>query len=68
MTLVILFQRINARALIVEVDSLTGNDEIGKFECRFDIRPKEIAQSASVAQFSSPAAECVPEKQSDQIR
>jgi len=59
--------RVNARVLVMDHDTFTSSDEIGRFDCKFDIRPRDISFDGQSAQWG-PSTECVPEKQQGQIR
>ncbi|OQV25416.1 hypothetical protein BV898_01092 [Hypsibius exemplaris] len=59
--------KINARVHAVEMDSLTGNDEMNNFECLFDVDPRDIALDAGSARWG-PSTECRSSAQPGKIR
>ncbi|OQV25415.1 hypothetical protein BV898_01091 [Hypsibius exemplaris] len=59
--------KVNLRVHVSDSDSASSNDEIGNFECVFDLDPRDITADALSAQWG-PSTECKSSTQPGKIR
>ena len=62
-----MLQNVNLRVLVVDADSLSSQDEIGKFSCVFPTGPRDVALDSLSAQWGS-STECSATGQPGKIR
>nr|7DBT_A Chain A, AMNP/g12777 [Ramazzottius varieornatus]7DBT_B Chain B, AMNP/g12777 [Ramazzottius varieornatus]7DBU_A Chain A, AMNP/g12777 [Ramazzottius varieornatus]7DBU_B Chain B, AMNP/g12777 [Ramazzottius varieornatus] len=58
---------VNLRVLVNDADSLSSQDEIGKFSCLFQLDARDVAMDSLSAQWG-PSTECTAEAQQGKIR
>ncbi|OQV23708.1 hypothetical protein BV898_02444 [Hypsibius exemplaris] len=59
--------KVNLRVHVVDVDSITTNDNLSNFNCLFDIPPRDIATNAQSAEWG-PSNTWTPTPTNDKIR